>query len=339
MRYIPLLCVASVIPLSSLFVGTAAGADSYAAEACGLISSRVASSVLGQVVAVAPAEFVHAPGRCEWTTGGKSVLETPPPNALLLSIDIEPKDSLWATDDEERLDNPNEVKGTAVAQVGDRAIWVAHPVNFGPYLVMQKGNSVVNIEVTAFDSAQKNEVTLEQLKALAREVISHLPREANPDSSLPVNVPMQKGWITDNAGILSLVQQQRLSGVLTNYYAETHHQMALLIAPTLGGESIETYSLRVANAWQLGCRGLDDGILVTLAVQEREVRIEIGRGMERFISGAQAQAIINEAMIPAFAKGDFSAGFEGGFKRLMVEARQLANPTSCHATDVSNHGI
>jgi uncharacterized protein len=162
---------------------------------------------------------------------------------------------------------------------------------------------------------------------------------ADQYASLHAAVPMQKGWVTDNAGILSQVQQERLTGLLSNYYAETHHQMALLIVTSLGGESLETYSLRVANAWQLGCRGLDDGILVTLATQERRVRIELGRGMERFISDAQAQSIINETMIPAFAKGDLFAGFEGGFKRLMVEARQLVNPASCHASKVAVNNL
>jgi len=151
-----------------------AGAGQFAAKPCSLVRASVASSILGQVMAVAPAETVHVPGQCEWTPGGKSLFDAGLPNALTLLIDIEQKDSPWAILDKEKLDNPGEVNGTPVAQVGDRAIWVAHPANFGPYLIMQKGNSIVNIEVTAFDPSQKNPVTLEQVKALAREVLTHL---------------------------------------------------------------------------------------------------------------------------------------------------------------------
>ena len=84
------------------------------------------------------------------------------------------KGSPEADHDEGKLDNPDEVDGKPVTGIGDRAIWVAHPANFGPYLVMQKGASIVEIQVTAFDLSQKNPVTLEQLKALAQEVLTHL---------------------------------------------------------------------------------------------------------------------------------------------------------------------
>jgi uncharacterized protein len=90
--------------------------------------------------------------------------------------------------------------------------------------------------------------------------------------------------------------------LLADYHRETHQQLVVLTIPTLSGEPLETYSLRVANTWGLGYKGFDNGILVLLALQERKVRIELGKGMERYISDAQAGSIIEESMVPAFRK-------------------------------------
>ncbi len=127
--------------------------------------------------------------------------------------------------------------------------------------------------------------------------------------------------MNDIAGVLTAAEQRRLSDLLTSYSGETHHQLALLIIPTLSGEPVETYSLRVANEWGLGYRGLDNGILVLLAIQEHSVRIELGKGMQRYISNDEAKAIIEEAMVPEFRKHEFAAGLENGFRRLMIDGR------------------
>ena len=139
-------------------------------------------------------------------------------------------------------------------------------------------------------------------------------------------VPKLTGWVNDTANILSSVDRDRISESLRNYERETHHQIVVLIIATLGEDKIETFSLRTANAWGLGQKGIDDGMLVTLAMKERKVRIELGTGMERFISDTEAQAIIDTEMTPAFSKGDFSGGLEHGVKRLMEEGRRFVVP-------------
>jgi hypothetical protein len=80
----------------------------------------------------------------------------------------------------------------------------------------------------------------------------------------------------------------------------------------------ESFCLRTFNKWGLGRKGIDDGILICMAMKERRVRIELGFGMERYISNADAKAIIDKDMTPSFAKGDFAGGLELGLKRLMV---------------------
>lgn len=97
----------------------------------------------------------------------------------------------------------------------------------------------------------------------------------------------------------------------------------MLTIPSLSGEAVETYSLRVANGWGLGYRGIDNGMLVLVAVKERAIGIELGKGMERYGSNEEAKAIIDEGMVPEFRKGEFAAGLENGLQRLMKGGRRF----------------
>ena len=141
-------------------------------------------------------------------------------------------------------------------------------------------------------------------------------------------VPRLEGRVTDVANVLSGPDRERLSSLLARYERETSHQIGVLLIPTLAGETVESYSLRVANSWKLGQKGLDNGILVTMALKERAVRIELGVGFEKFISNATAQAIIRNAMFPYFRKGDYAGGLHAGLEELMREGRKFVVPAA-----------
>ena len=96
--------------------------------------------------------------------------------------------------------------------------------------------------------------------------------------------------------------------------------MAVLTVPTLSGEKIEDFSLRVANDWGLGQKDKNNGILVTLALEERQVRIEIGKGLESDMPQEILDRIIQEEMIPSFRRGDYAGGLEKGVERLQAVA-------------------
>lgn len=137
-------------------------------------------------------------------------------------------------------------------------------------------------------------------------------------------VPRLEARVTDVAKVLSDADRKRLSGMLTSYERETSHQIAVLLVPGLSGESIESFSLRVLNAWKLGQqRGLDNGILVALAMEEKLIRIELGAGMKKYISSAAAQSIIHDSMLPAFRKDDFAGGLHAGLQELMKQGRKF----------------
>lgn len=138
--------------------------------------------------------------------------------------------------------------------------------------------------------------------------------------------PRLQGRVTDIANALSSTERERLAEMLGRYENETSHQIAVLLVPTLAGESIESFSLRVAKSTGLGLKGVDNGVLVTLAMKEREVRIELGSGMEKFISDATAKSIIDDFMVPAFRKGDYAGGLQAGLAQIMKEARRFVVP-------------
>lgn len=141
-------------------------------------------------------------------------------------------------------------------------------------------------------------------------------------------VPQLAGRVTDLATVLSAEDHLLLTQMLANYERETTHQIAVLTVPTLSGEAIEVFSLRTANAWALGRKSVNNGILVVLAPSERKVRIELGLGFEPYISDAQANEIIQTQMLPAFREKAYSKGLERGLQQLMRQGRAFVAPKS-----------
>jgi len=140
-------------------------------------------------------------------------------------------------------------------------------------------------------------------------------------SGSAAEVPRLAGRVNDYADILPSSDRAYLERILSAYEAETTHQVAVLTVRSLHGESIEAFSLRVTNAWGLGQKGLNNGVLVTLAPAEHAVRIELGTGMSRYVSDAEAKRIIDETMVPAFRVGDMKGGLRRGVDRLLQACR------------------
>ena len=126
------------------------------------------------------------------------------------------------------------------------------------------------------------------------------------------DVPYLQGRVTDDAEILSPGAITRLSVLLENHEARTTDQVAVLTVATLDGESIEDFAVRVFEAWKLGQRDQDNGVLVVVAPQDRRMRIEVGYGLEGRLTDLEAGRIIRNVMAPRFKAGDFDGGVEQG---------------------------
>ena len=123
-----------------------------------------------------------------------------------------------------------------------------------------------------------------------------------------LEVPPLQGRVNDLSGILSNIDTARLDQQLAAIESETTNQIAILIIPSLEGNPIEDFSIRVARTWALGQKSRNNGVLILMAVQEREVRIEVGYGLEGALTDAQSSYIIRNIMIPEFRQQQYANG-------------------------------
>jgi uncharacterized protein len=154
-----------------------------------------------------------------------------------------------------------------------------------------------------------------------------------------VAVPSIAARVTDLSGTLTPQQRATLEHNLQVFEAKKGSQIAVLIVPTTAPETIEQYALRVAEAWKLGRRkGIDDGVLLLVAKDDRALRIEVGYGLEGVIPDAVGKRVISEIMAPFFQQGDYYGGIEAGVSRLirLVEGEPLPPPRQ---KDISWAGI
>ena len=148
-----------------------------------------------------------------------------------------------------------------------------------------------------------------------------------------VPVPPLKAAVTDLTGTLDARQVAALDGTLKSFAQKRGSQLAVLLVPTTQPETIEQYSIRVAEAWKIGRGGKDDGVIVVVAKNDRTLRIEVGYGLEGAIPDAMAKRIIAEIITPKFRSGDFNAGLVDGTAALMklIEGEKLPPPQAAPA--------
>jgi uncharacterized protein len=125
-------------------------------------------------------------------------------------------------------------------------------------------------------------------------------------------IPQLTAPVTDLSGTLSADQRGQLIAKLAAFEAQKGAQIAVLLVPTVKPEAIEQYSIRVAEAWKLGRKGVDDGVLLLIAKQDKKLRIEVGYGLEGALNDATAKRIISETITPRFKQGDFYGGIDAG---------------------------
>jgi uncharacterized protein len=141
-------------------------------------------------------------------------------------------------------------------------------------------------------------------------------------------VPPLTARVTDLAGTLTAAERTGLEERLAAFEARKGAQIAVLVVPTTQPEAIEQYSIRVVDDWKLGREGPDDGALLLVAMQDRALRIEVGRGLEGALTDLVANRIIDETITPRFREGDFAGGIAAGVDRMIsvVDGEPLPEP-------------
>ncbi|HKO88005.1 MAG TPA: TPM domain-containing protein [Burkholderiales bacterium] len=141
-------------------------------------------------------------------------------------------------------------------------------------------------------------------------------------------VPVLKSPVTDLNKTLSAQEAQALDQKLRAFEAQHGSQIAVLIVPSVAPEDIDQFSIRVVDQNKIGRAGVDDGILILVAMKEAQSRIEVGRGLEGAIPDAIADRVRREIMNPSFRAGKFYAGLDAGTDALMklIQGEQLPPP-------------
>lgn len=128
-----------------------------------------------------------------------------------------------------------------------------------------------------------------------------------------LKVPEHGGkWIHDEANVLSEQAKASLETIVKAERDSTSNQIAVLIVSSLEGESLEEYSLRVAETWGLGQKSKDNGVLLLIVINERKVRIETGYGLEGTLTDALSSRINRNEIAPYFREGNYDEGVKSG---------------------------
>lgn len=139
-----------------------------------------------------------------------------------------------------------------------------------------------------------------------------------------VPVPALAGRVTDLTATLDAGQRASLESSLAAVEAETGAQVAVLLLPSTKPETIEQFGIRLAEAWKIGHRGVDNGAIVIVAKNDRRVRIEVGYGLEGALNDATCQRIIAERIVPRFKAGDYHGGLQAAIDGMLPAIRSEA---------------
>ncbi len=155
------------------------------------------------------------------------------------------------------------------------------------------------------------------LALLAPWVCAAQDKAWEADASGLAPIPSLAARVTDLTATLSPPERQALEGKLADWEARSGNQLVVLLVPSTRPEPIEAYSIRVAEAWKIGRKGNDNGVIFVVAKDDRKMRIEVGYGLEGVLTDATSSRIIREDVAPLFREGKFAAGIGAGVDRII----------------------
>ena len=136
-----------------------------------------------------------------------------------------------------------------------------------------------------------------------------------------LDVPKLQGYVNDYAGLISPSAKSKIEEELRAFEQSDSTQIVILTIPSLEGENIEEFGIKVAEAWKIGQQVKDNGVLFIVSKQDRKIRIEVGRGLEGKLTDLMAGRIIDQVIKPRFKQGDFDGGFIAGVFALIDGTR------------------
>jgi uncharacterized protein len=158
-------------------------------------------------------------------------------------------------------------------------------------------------------------------------------------------IPPLTAHVTDTAGMLNANQRAALENVLQEYETRTGSQIGVLLVSSTAPEAIEQYGIRVADAWKIGRKGIDDGAILIVAKDNpkalRRLRIEAGRGVQGVLTDAQSKRILQDVIAPHFRQNDFYGGLAAGVSAItsLLDQEHFAPPSARQARSAEEPGF
>jgi uncharacterized protein len=145
------------------------------------------------------------------------------------------------------------------------------------------------------------------------------------------------GFVNDFAHVLTIEQKNSLENKLHDFNASTTNEIAVVTVKTLGGDYIENYSVKLFKEWQIGKVKQDNGVLLLVAVDDHQIRIEVGYGLEGVLTDALSSQIIRNDLTPAFKQNDFYGGIDAATNHIIQATK--GEYTANVVKNDSSHGI
>lgn len=160
-------------------------------------------------------------------------------------------------------------------------------------------------------SAQKSGPETETAAASQPQIANDMA-----EGQIQRDLPSLNEPVIDQANLLSPAEKQAISQRILNLHNAGKGQIGVVIIPTTGQEDIFDYSMRVAEAWQLGSAKRDNGLLMTIAINDRRIQILTGYGLEGVLPDIVAGRIINDKITPYFKQGQYAQGIDSGLAEI-----------------------
>jgi len=139
---------------------------------------------------------------------------------------------------------------------------------------------------------------------------------------IALEVPQQPdGYVTDKAGLLSPSARARLEDILRSFETKTSNQVVVVTFPSLEGQTLEDFSMRLAETWKVGQKGKDNGVIFLIFKNDRKMRIETGYGLEGVLPDVIGGQIMSQVVAPRFRSGDYEGGIIAGVDAI-IQATQ-----------------
>lgn len=137
-----------------------------------------------------------------------------------------------------------------------------------------------------------------------------------------VEVPEPVGYVNDISDIIPPDVQSSMESYLTEFAKSGKGEIAVLTLPSTGDETIEQFGIKLGDKWKVGNSEEDNGVILIVASVDRQVRIEVGKGAEAFITDSRAGQILDDVVVPEFKNGNWAQGINNG---VIQVANEMSN--------------